>query len=127
MSADWYDKQGKPISDYNLIELKLRDPNYKVVGDDYLGNDLQRYRVSTVWLGLDHNYSGGDPIIFETMVFEDKLVHAKVPAIPKYGLEGLEYKFHPSMDNFTRRYHTLAEAEAGHKEVVAEVKERMKR
>lgn len=26
-------------------------------------------RVSTVWLGLDHNYSGGRPLIFETMVF----------------------------------------------------------
>ena len=29
-------------------------------------------RVSTVFLGLDHNYSGtGDPILFETMIFGD--------------------------------------------------------
>lgn len=28
--------------------------------------------VSTVWLGLDHNWSGiGPPIIFETMIFGD--------------------------------------------------------
>lgn len=25
--------------------------------------------VSTVWLGLNHNYGGGRPLIFETMVF----------------------------------------------------------
>jgi len=25
--------------------------------------------VSTVWLGLDHGYGGGPPLIFETMVF----------------------------------------------------------
>ena len=26
--------------------------------------------VSTVWLGLDHGFHGGKPIIFETMVFD---------------------------------------------------------
>ena len=26
--------------------------------------------VSTVFLGLDHNYTGGDPHVFETMVFD---------------------------------------------------------
>lgn len=25
--------------------------------------------VSTIWLGLDHSFSGGSPLIFETMVF----------------------------------------------------------
>lgn len=25
--------------------------------------------VSTVFLGIDHNFSGGDPILFETMIF----------------------------------------------------------
>ena len=28
--------------------------------------------VSTVWLGLDHNYGEGEPLIFETMVFASK-------------------------------------------------------
>ena len=27
--------------------------------------------VSTVFLGLDHNYCGGKPVLFETMVFRD--------------------------------------------------------
>lgn len=33
---------------------------------------LNGSRVSTVFLGIDHNFSGtGDPILFETMVFGD--------------------------------------------------------
>lgn len=27
-------------------------------------------RVSTVWLGLDHNFFGSPPLIFESMAFE---------------------------------------------------------
>ena len=27
--------------------------------------------VSTVFLGLDHNHYGGEPVLFETMVFRD--------------------------------------------------------
>lgn len=27
------------------------------------------YRVSTVFLGIDHNFDGGPPLLFETMVF----------------------------------------------------------
>ncbi len=30
---------------------------------------INGYHISTVWLGLDHNYYGGPPLIFETMVF----------------------------------------------------------
>ncbi len=30
-------------------------------------------KVSTVFLGLDHNWSGGPPILFETMIFGGKL------------------------------------------------------
>lgn len=33
---------------------------------------VKGYRVSTVWLGLNHNYFGGAPHIFETMVFDKK-------------------------------------------------------
>jgi len=33
--------------------------------------DLEnRYWVSTVFLGLDHNYGDGPPLLFETMVFQ---------------------------------------------------------
>lgn len=30
---------------------------------------VKRCRISTVFLGLDHNHSGGEPILFETMIF----------------------------------------------------------
>ena len=44
--------------------------------DPHVGESIIRlrgnmYRVSTVWLGLDHNWRpGGPPLIFETMIFE---------------------------------------------------------
>lgn len=41
----------------------------RVVGKSEVG----RYEVSTVFLGLDHNYSDkGDPLVFETMVFDSR-------------------------------------------------------
>jgi hypothetical protein len=54
--------------------------------------------VSTVFLGIDHQFGEGPPLLFETMVF---------------GGDG--------MDGHTRRYTTWAEAEAGHAEVVKEI------
>lgn len=38
---------------------------YFRVGEDVIGPS----RVSTVFLGLDHGYMGGPPILWETMVF----------------------------------------------------------
>jgi hypothetical protein len=46
----------------------MRASHTKHVGDDYIGE----YRISTVWLGIDHQYGDGDPLLFETMVFDKK-------------------------------------------------------
>lgn len=54
--------------------------------------------VSTVFLTIDHSWGGGPPVLFETMVF------------------GLGDAGEPQW-----RYHTWAEAEAGHAKVVAAV------
>ena len=35
------------------------------VGEDEIGE----VSVSTVWLGLDHSFGNGPPLIFETMIF----------------------------------------------------------
>jgi hypothetical protein len=51
-------------------------------------------RVSTVFLGLDHQYGEGPPLVFETMVFE--------------GGDGQECE----------RYSTWAAAEQGHQAMV---------
>jgi hypothetical protein len=53
-----------------------------------------RCHVSTVFLGLDHNFRGGEPLLFETMIF------------------GGAY------DGELVRYATWAQAEAGHADAV---------
>ena len=50
--------------------------------------------VSTVFLGLDHSFMGGRPVLFETMIFGGPL------------------------DGYQKRYYTWAEAEQGHEEAV---------
>jgi len=69
------------------------------------------YRVSTVFLGLDHDYGrffpGGEsrsPLIFETMIFDD----SREESCPYFSR-----KFHPSF-SFQRRYRTWEEAIEGH-------------
>jgi hypothetical protein len=51
--------------------------------------------VSTVFLALDHNFGGGTPILYETMVF------------------GADDR-----DELMRRYATVEEAQEGHESVV---------
>jgi hypothetical protein len=59
------------------------------------------HRVSTVFLGIDHNFSRiGPPILFETMVFAGAAM----------------------ADWSMRRYATYEEAEAGHRDMVAQVR-----
>lgn len=60
----YYNKQGEEIS----IEEwgRLHDSKYKIIEQTTLPNGKW---VSTVWLGIDHNYGEGEPEIFETMVF----------------------------------------------------------
>jgi hypothetical protein len=53
--------------------------------------------VSTVFLGIDHAFGDGPPLLFESMVFGG------------------------SMDQQTRRYTTRSQALEGHAELVAEV------
>lgn len=57
--------------------------------------------VSTVFLGLDHQFGIGPPILFETMIFTDG-----------------------EPENFQRRCSTWLEAEAQHREVSNHVQTR---
>lgn len=61
------------------------------VGKTQISEDV---KVSTVFLGLDHSFDDGPPLLFETMVF------------------GGEH------DELTRRYSTKEQAVRGHNEVV---------
>lgn len=84
---DYYDKQGNPLTReeyFELLERQGRD--YKRVGSTKIGSIW----ISTVWLGLDHGYDGGAPLIFETMQFDG------------------------DASGDCERYSTLEEAQAGH-------------
>lgn len=72
----------------------------RIVSKTRVGDAL----VSTVFLGLDHNFStGGDPLLFETLVFLDD----------------------DGSTGAMRRYFIWAEAEAGHADLVAELRAEM--
>jgi len=59
-----YDRDGSPISVEEWSRLH-NDRQYIRIGETTIGN----YVVSTVWLGIDHSWDKGRPVIFETMVF----------------------------------------------------------
>ncbi len=59
--------EGNPVPEPDLIlwGLSLSGPGTRV-GEDHIGKS----RISTVFLGLDHNFTRhGPPILWETMVF----------------------------------------------------------
>lgn len=105
---DWYDRQGRPIT-MEEAEPLLIDVAYKRVAVTEIGP----YTVSTVWLGLDHNYRGGPPLIFETMVFTSSAWREENMRLP-IG--------HPDrealLDIDCQRYCTEDEAVTGHRQLV---------
>lgn len=97
MTVNWYDREGRPITMDEWVTL-LGDGDYKRVAESNVGE----FWVSTVWMGLDHDISGGK-LIFETMVWEvgtATIVYGPV------------------------RYSTLAAAKAGHDWIVNGMKRR---
>jgi hypothetical protein len=60
----YYDRQGEPI---NMMQWARRfGADDRQVVETIVGE----VRISTVWIGLDHDFSGvGPPLIFETTVF----------------------------------------------------------
>lgn len=90
--SDYYDKFGQPIEDVLDWGKLFEDWEYRRIGSTRLWHGA---RVSTVWLGLDHSFGDGPPLIFETMIFGG-------------GFGELD------MD----RYSTFADAVAGHEQMV---------
>lgn len=128
MSVMWYDKTGKPLRDYDKIEKLLEDFEYKRIARTEVGP----YFVSTVWLGLDHDFSfthfdkvNPRPVIFETMVFENaESTMGPLEISGKLVFKGGN-KYHESLNvgDFNSRYSTLEEAEAGHTATVERLKQ----
>lgn len=70
---------------------------------------LNNYSVSTIFLGIDHSWGGGVPLLFETMVFEEK------NRIKKGEFAGVQM-----------RWNTHEEAVKGHNKLVREIKKKEK-
>lgn len=74
--APYYDMDGVPISIGRWAQL-FEDTEGRRVAETLVpmpGGD--EARVSTVWLGIDHNFAGeGPPLIYETMVFFNNEVY----------------------------------------------------
>lgn len=88
-----YNKKGEKIGIEEWGRL-MENKDYKIIKQDELPDGKW---VSTVWLGLNHSFGEGKPLIFETMVF------------PKKG----DYA-----DLEMERYSTLERAEKGHQKLV---------
>lgn len=63
----YYILNGKEITTTNDVHewAKQFEKGGRRVAYDEIGDA----KVSTVFLGVDHNYDGGEPILFETMIF----------------------------------------------------------
>jgi hypothetical protein len=105
----YYDRDTNPITLHQWAALRERDDDYYRVDETMVGP----YRVSTVWMGLDHALPlpGHLPLIFETMVFDT----ARVETF-KWGERNHSYS--PEVDDLTAHYTTEAQARAGHKLIV---------
>lgn len=86
-------KDKLPIKCDLLIWARWFEQNNRRVASD----DVNGIQVSTVFLGIDHRWGQGRPLLFETMVF------------------GGEY------NQACERYSTWEEAEIGHSEMLAKV------
>jgi hypothetical protein len=66
MKVAYYGFDGEEI-DRDQWSALFEDAEGRRIGYDELPNG---YTVSTVWLGLDHSFGDGPPLIYETMVFK---------------------------------------------------------
>ena len=60
----YFNRDGSPMTITEWAR-KFESGGSRRVAEDNIGV----VRVSTVWIGLNHNWSDGPPLIFETMIF----------------------------------------------------------
>lgn len=96
----YYDRKGQPM-EMEEWALALEDIGARLIGHTVLPDGTL---VSTVWLGLNHGFHGGPPLIFETMVFATANTRAG------------------ELD--CQRYATEKDARVGHEEMVAKLSQR---
>jgi hypothetical protein len=95
------DAHGQPVPCPDLLTWArwYETANRRIAQDLDEGDEGKRVRVSTVFLGLDHNRGDGPPVLWETLVFGGEL------------------------DGEMQRYSSLADALAGHQAMCERVKQ----
>lgn len=83
---------GVPVEEPDLLKWAMWMENDTVRRVGY--TETYNAAVSTVFLGLDHSFGGGEPVLYETMIF------------------GGEF------NGYQERYHTFEEAREGHDKAV---------
>ena len=69
--SDFYILENKKIKEVLIDEWVkwVKNPENRIIKHD----ECDKILVSTVFLGIDHNWSGkGEPVLFETMIFGGK-------------------------------------------------------
>ncbi len=97
------DENGNPVPCDDLLtwgEQFEKNPG-RVLAQDRIKVGEKDILVSTVFLGLDHNFGEGEPILWETMIF------------------GGEH------DQYQERYETRAGASIGHQRALSLVKQKL--
>ncbi len=89
---EFYTLNGKEVKGCNSMDEYIELQKGK--SNSLFRNEIGEVLVSTVFLGLNHRYGEGVPVLFETMIF------------------GGEH------DQYQDRYCTYDEAEAGHKKAL---------
>lgn len=100
----YYYPDGTPIESDELLPVTLKWALlFEMTKDRIVGQHKTPYgeKLSTVWLGLDHGWGGGPPLIFETMLFA-----------PTKEVERVKRCF--PHDQLQLRYSTKSEAEDMH-------------
>lgn len=79
---------------YTPCDLYTWAKQFESIDRHLTDDEINGVRISTVWLGNDHNHFGGKPHLFETMVFKN------------------------DDSIYCQRYTTWQEAEEGHKKAI---------
>jgi hypothetical protein len=113
----YFDRQGRPMGMLDWA-AKIEDRDYCVVAQHW----VRGWMVSTVWLGLNHNFtSQGPPIIFETMIFapKDATIGKEDEGEDWEAGEDAFGTAARDLDQYQERYPTEAAAQAGHDRALA--------
>lgn len=97
----YYHRDGKPVVDspeglpaWEQWALMFEDSKARIVGRN---KTLYGELLSTVWLGLDHSFGGGSPLIFETMLFPPKGKENRDELQLRYATEREAYDTHQKL------------------------------